>query len=78
MAWHNFKNVGSVPERFLAVHSPVVMEGFIHEIGVRIEDPENPPEPDGPPSEEEMGRMMEIIGKYMEVLPPDKTPEWMK
>jgi len=72
MAWHNFKNVGATPGRFIAVHSPAVMEDFMREVGRRIEDPHNPPKPEGPPSEEEMRRMMEIIGKYMEVLPPDE------
>ena len=72
MAWHNFKNVGDVPGRFVAVHSPAVMEEFMREIGQQIDDPANPPEPEGPPSEEEMRRMMEIVGKYMEVLPPGK------
>ena len=74
MAWHNFKNVGAGPGRFIVVHSPAVMEDVIHEIGERIEDPENPPEPDGPPSEEEMRRMMEVIGRHIEMLPPGKTP----
>jgi hypothetical protein len=72
MAWHNFKNVGAGPGRFIVVHSPAVMEEVIHEIGQRIEDPKNPPEPDGPPSEEEMLRMMEAIGRHIEMLPPDK------
>jgi mannose-6-phosphate isomerase-like protein (cupin superfamily) len=72
MVWHNFKNVGATPGRFLAIHSPAVMEGFMRELGRPVEDPENPPESDGPPSEEEMRRMMEVIEKYMEVLPPDK------
>lgn len=72
MAWHNFKNVGEEPGRFIAVHSPAVMEEFMREIGHQIQDPNHPPEPDGPPTEEKMQRMMEIIGKYMEVLPPDK------
>jgi mannose-6-phosphate isomerase-like protein (cupin superfamily) len=74
MAWHNFKNVGAGPGRFIVVHSPAVMEEVIHEIGKRIEDPENPPGPDGPPSEEEMLRMMEAIGRHIEMLPPDKMP----
>jgi mannose-6-phosphate isomerase-like protein (cupin superfamily) len=73
MAWHNFKNVGAGPGRFVVVHSPAVMEEVIHEIGRRIEDPENPPEPEGPPSEEEMRLMMEVIGRHIEMLPPDKT-----
>ena len=73
MAWHNFKNVGPTPGRFIAVHSPAVMEDFVREIGRRIEDPHNPPEPEGPPSDEEQRKMMEVIHKYMEVLPPDET-----
>ena len=72
MVWHNFKNVGDAPGKFVAVHSPAVMEDFMREIGQRIDDPENPPVPNGPPSEEEMRRMMEIIEKYMEVLPAEE------
>ena len=74
MAWHNFKNVGDVAGRFVVVHSPAVMEEVVHEIGQRVDDPEYPHEPDGPPSEEEMRRMMEVIGRHIEMLPPDKTP----
>ena len=73
MAWHNFKNVGSTPGTFVAVHSPAVMENFVREIGRRIEDLQNPPEPEGPPSDGEQRKMMEIIHKYMEVLPADET-----
>jgi mannose-6-phosphate isomerase-like protein (cupin superfamily) len=72
MAWHNFKNVGASLGRFIVVHSPAVMEDFLREIGRQIDDPHNPPEPEGPPTEEEMQRMMGIIGKYMEMLPPEK------
>lgn len=72
MVWHNFKNVGTTPGKFLAIHSPAVMEAFMREIGHPIDDPHNPPKPAGPPSDEERHRMMEIIQKYMEVLPPDK------
>ena len=75
VAWYNFKNVGDAPGRFVAVHSPAVMEDFMRDIGRRIDDPQNPPEPDGPPSEEEMRRMMEVIGKYMEMLPPEEVGE---
>jgi mannose-6-phosphate isomerase-like protein (cupin superfamily) len=73
MVWHNFKNVGEVQGRITVVHSPAVMEDFMREIGRQIDDPHNPPEPEGPPSERGMQRMMEIIGKYMEMLPPDKV-----
>lgn len=72
MAWHNFKNVGSIPGKFIAIHSPAVMEAFVREIGLPIDDPQNLPEPAGPPSDEEWRRMIAIIQKYMEVLPPDK------
>lgn len=75
MAWHNFKNVGTTPGRFIAIHSPAVMEDFMREIGQQIDDPHNPPEPEGPPSEEEMRKTMEIIGEYMEVLPPGMLKE---
>ena len=71
LAWHNFKNVGDTPGRFIAVHSPAVMEDFVREIGRRVEAPGNPPEAAGPPSGEEMRRMMGVIGKYMEMLPPE-------
>jgi mannose-6-phosphate isomerase-like protein (cupin superfamily) len=73
MAWHNFKNVGATPGKFIAVHSPPTMEGFMREIGRQIDDLLSLPEPGPPPSEEEMRRMMGIIGKYMEVLPPEKV-----
>ena len=65
--------MGSTPGTFIALHSPAVMEDFIREIGRRIEDAHNPPEPEGPLSDEEQRKMMEIIHKYMEVLPPDET-----
>ena len=73
MVWHNFKNVGETPGKFTAVHSPAVMEDFMREIGRRIDDPHDPPESGGPPSDAEMQRMMEIIGRYMEILPPEKV-----
>ena len=72
MVWHNFKNIGEVPGKFTVVHSPAVMEDFMREIGRQIEDPDHPPTPDGPPSDQELQRMMEIIGRYMEMLPPEK------
>jgi mannose-6-phosphate isomerase-like protein (cupin superfamily) len=74
MVWHNFKNVGSTTGKFIAIHSPALMEDFVREIGLRIEDPQNPPEPAGPTSDQEWRKMMEIIQKYMEVLPPEKVP----
>lgn len=74
MAWHNFKNVGATPGMFIAIHSPAVMEAAIRELGQPIDDPHNPPEPVVPPSEEEQHRMMEIIQRYIEMLPPDNEP----
>ena len=48
------------------------MEQFIREIGQPVAAPLNPPKPAAPPSEEQMQHVMGIIGKYMEMLPPDK------
>jgi mannose-6-phosphate isomerase-like protein (cupin superfamily) len=73
MAWHNFKNVGNTDGKFLVTHSPPVMEAFIQEVGEPTEDPLNPPKPAGPPSPEAVQRLMQIMSKYMEVLPPDKV-----
>ena len=72
MVWHNFKNVGKVPGKFTAVHSPAAMEDFMREVGRQIDDPDHPPAPDGPPSDQEMQMLMETIGRYMEMLPPEK------
>jgi mannose-6-phosphate isomerase-like protein (cupin superfamily) len=69
MVWHNFKNVGATPGKFIAIHSPAVMEQLIREIGQPIADPRNPPRPAGPPSEEQRRQVMGLIGKYMEMLP---------
>jgi hypothetical protein len=49
------------------------MEDFMREIGRHIDDPQDPPAPESPLSEEEMRRMMEIIGRYMEMLSPDQV-----
>jgi mannose-6-phosphate isomerase-like protein (cupin superfamily) len=73
MAWHNFKNVGTSKGKFLVVHSPPVMEAFLREAGVPVADPLNPPKPAGPPSPEAMQQLMQIISKYMEVLPREKV-----
>jgi mannose-6-phosphate isomerase-like protein (cupin superfamily) len=72
LVWHNFKNVGAGPGKFIVVHSPAVMESFIREIGQPITDPLNPPKPAGPPSDEQMQKMMATIMKYMEVLPSNE------
>ena len=72
MVWHNFKNVGATSGKFLAIHSPAGMEAFAREIGRPIDAPNNPPQPAGPPSDEQRQRMMSIIEKYMDVLPLDK------
>jgi mannose-6-phosphate isomerase-like protein (cupin superfamily) len=74
MAWHNFKNVGATPGMFIAIHSPAVMEGGSQVLGQPIDNPRNPPEPVVPPSEEEQHRMMAILQRYIEMLPPDKAP----
>ena len=71
MAWHNFKNVGAIPGTFLAIHSPPVMEELLYETGRPIDSPNELPTPAGPPSDEERQHFMRVIGKYMEMLPPE-------
>ncbi len=72
MAWHNFRNDGDTPGRFLVVHSPTIMENLLQELGQPIEDPLRPPLPAGPPSDAQMKQLLGQIGKYMEFLPPDQ------
>lgn len=71
MAWHTFKNVGSTPGTFLAIHSPPVMEALIAEVGKPLDGSEETPAPAAPPSKEEMERFIRVIGKYMDLLPPE-------
>jgi mannose-6-phosphate isomerase-like protein (cupin superfamily) len=71
MAWHTFKNVSDTPGAFLAIHSPPVMEALIAEIGKPLDGTEETPVPATPPSKEEMEHFMRVIGKYMELLPPE-------
>jgi mannose-6-phosphate isomerase-like protein (cupin superfamily) len=71
LAWHNFKNVGTTKGKFLVIHSPPVMEAFLQEAGVPIDDPLNPPKI--APSPETMQQLMQMLSKYMEVLPPEKV-----
>jgi mannose-6-phosphate isomerase-like protein (cupin superfamily) len=73
LVWHNFKNVGTTSGKFIVIHSPPVMEAFLQEVGVPIDDPLNPPKPAGPPSPEAMQQLMQTLSKYMEVLPPEKV-----
>jgi mannose-6-phosphate isomerase-like protein (cupin superfamily) len=72
-AWHTFKNVGSIPGRFLVIHSPPVMEGVLGQLGLPIEDPQNLPTLAGPPSPEAMEQLLQTLSKYMEFLPPEKV-----
>lgn len=71
MAWHTFKNVSARTSTLLAVHTPPVMEELVYTLGVPLDDPLNPPAPAGPPSADEQQRFLELIGRYMELLPPD-------
>ena len=75
MVWHNFKNVGAAPGKFLAIHSPAGMEAFAREIGRPIDAPHNPPQPAGPPSDVQQQKLMSVIEKYMDVLPLNKIQE---
>lgn len=73
MAWHNFKNIGSTTGKLLSIHSPSGMENFARELGIPIDDPLNPPQTIGPPSEEQRQKMMTTIRKYMEIMPFDSA-----
>lgn len=73
MAWHTFKNVGSIPGKFLVIHSLPVMEEVLGQLGLPIEDLQNPPTPPGPPSPEAMEQLLQTLSKYMEFLPPEKV-----
>jgi mannose-6-phosphate isomerase-like protein (cupin superfamily) len=73
LAWHTFKNVGSIPGKFLVIHSPPVMEQVLEQLGLPIKDPQNLPTPAGPPSPEAMEQLLQTLSKYMEFLPPEKV-----
>jgi len=72
--WMRYASGRPAAGRFIVVRSPAVMEAVSHESGQRVHDPHNSPEQDGPPSEEQMSRMMEAMGKHIEMLPPDRMP----
>jgi mannose-6-phosphate isomerase-like protein (cupin superfamily) len=72
LAWHTFKNVGAAAGRFLVVHSSAVMEELLRELGQPLSDPSSPPAPAGPPSEAQLQQLMQVLGRYMEFLPPEK------
>jgi hypothetical protein len=69
LVWHNFKNIGTAPGKFLVIHSPPVMEALLQEAGVPIEDPLKLPK--SAPSPEAMQQLMQSLSKYMEFLPPE-------
>jgi len=70
MQWHNYRNNGQEPVRFLAMLTPSGLEDFFRELGVPVSDDIKPTMPPGPPSAEEHERVMQIINKYVEVLVP--------
>jgi mannose-6-phosphate isomerase-like protein (cupin superfamily) len=72
MAWHNFKNTGSTPGRFLVVHSSPVMEGLLQELGQPLAKPLFPAAGEMPPTPQQLQNMLQILGKYMEFLPAGK------
>jgi mannose-6-phosphate isomerase-like protein (cupin superfamily) len=62
------------PARLLFVLSPAGMEGAIREMGEPARERTIPPQPDAPPDEAEMGRLMAIAAKYGgEILGPPPT-----
>lgn len=72
MAWHNFKNVGDTQGRFLVVHNSTIIEGLLQELGQPLQEPVQQPMLDSRPSATQMQAMLQVLGKYMEFLPPDK------
>lgn len=72
MAWHRYENVGEGRGRLLVVFAETAIEDIAGLIGQKVEDPDNPPAPGGPPSEEEARRATEILRRHkIEVMPPD-------
>jgi hypothetical protein len=53
------------------LHRHEYSEVFLFQEG-EFDDPHYPPAPDGPPSDKEMRRLLEIIGRYMEMMPPKR------
>jgi mannose-6-phosphate isomerase-like protein (cupin superfamily) len=70
-ALHTFKNVGTVPARFLAMVAPAGFEKFFEEIGEPATDKSTPPVPEGTPDVE---RLVATAAKYnCEVPPPPQA-----
>ncbi len=61
MVWHNYKNIGSVPGKLIAVMKPGDMIDFFRELGIPVTDTSNLPRPSGPP---DMQRVMAITRKH--------------
>ncbi len=57
-------SVDSGPARLLFVLSPAGMEGAIREMGEPARELSIPPQPEAPPDEAEMGRLMAIAERY--------------
>jgi mannose-6-phosphate isomerase-like protein (cupin superfamily) len=57
-------SVDSGPARLLFVLSPAGMEGLIREMGESARTLSIPPQPEEPPDEAEMGRLMAIAERY--------------
>lgn len=64
---HTFKNVGTVPARFLAMVAPAGFEKFFEEIGEPATDKSTPPVPEGPPDVE---KLVATAAKYDCEIPP--------
>jgi quercetin dioxygenase-like cupin family protein len=67
---HSF-TVDSGPARLLFVFSPAGLEGLVREMGEPARSLSIPPQPEGPPDEAEMERMVTIAARYgAEILGP--------
>jgi len=61
-ASHGFTNVGNSPGKIIMTLDAVgKMDDFFTEIGIPVEDPANPPVPDGPP---DMEALLEVCARY--------------
>lgn len=59
---HAFSNVGDTPGKIIMTLDAVgKMDDFFAEIGIPVEDPANPPVPDGPP---DMEALLEVCARY--------------
>jgi quercetin dioxygenase-like cupin family protein len=68
---HSFRNVSDRPARMVIQTVPAGIEVFFREIGEAVDDPAVVP---GPPSEDQIRRLLEAAPRYgIEIAPPGGT-----